>query len=519
MPRPKGSKNKPKNFTTPLPSSAINSQQIYERDESNFNKSMNGNKPVDWSGFKRLMINDLYLNNIIETYRCGNYSLDDINLALEHPHSSSQILLSTSDFLMRISPHYNRLNTYYSNMALFDWGIDLYDVKDSYNLDTLKKSYFALAAQLEKMSLKHEFSKIMKVLPYQDVFYGVILENSTDFFIQQLDNRHCKLRRVQDGLYNFKFDLSSINPLNIGAYPDYIQQAYIDYRNGDIINWYIPPSDKQICIKLNSHLTYPYPLLISIVRDIFDLDTYKKLKLQSARTDNYKAILVQVPIDESTVDKPLLTPDTLAVFAELNKESMSDDIGLIHTLGSKAEAISFKDSSNTRNNVADATTDTYNSAGVSNEMFNGSSSGTALGYSIENDSGLIYGIYRQFERWINRYIKLNKHNKLNYKFSFFLLDITIYNRKDVIDRYQSGCSFGAPVISKWLAALDMTPSKIDGSFILQQKIFDFQNNLIPLSSSYTQSKDSGGRPTNASKGEPLDTAGEQTENGDENAKR
>ena len=57
------------------------------------------------------------------------------------------------------------------------------------------------------MSLKHEFSKIMKVLPYQDVFYGVVLENSTDFFIQQLDNRHCKLRQVQDGLYNFKFDL------------------------------------------------------------------------------------------------------------------------------------------------------------------------------------------------------------------------------------------------------------------------------------------------------------------------
>ena len=68
-----------------------------------------------------------------------------------------------------------------------------------------------LAAQLEKMSLKHEFSKIMKVLPYQDVFYGIILENSTDFFIQQLDNRHCKLRQVQDGLYNFKFDLYSKN--------------------------------------------------------------------------------------------------------------------------------------------------------------------------------------------------------------------------------------------------------------------------------------------------------------------
>ena len=33
-------------------------------------------------------------------------------------------------------------------------------------------------------------------------------------------------------------------------------------------------------------------------KDILDLDIYKKLKLQSARTDNYKAIAVEVPIDE-----------------------------------------------------------------------------------------------------------------------------------------------------------------------------------------------------------------------------
>lgn len=513
MSRTKGSTNKPK--TNILQSS----NQVYKQDELNFNKSMTENKPIDWSGFKRLMMNDLYINNIIETFRCGNYSLEEINMALEHPHSSSQILLSTSDFLMRISPHYNRLNTYYSNMVLFDWGIDLYDVKENYQVETLKKHYFLVASQLEKMNLKHEFTKIMKVLPYQDVFYGVVLENSTDYFIQQLDSRNCQLRQVQDGLYNFKFNLSSINPLNIGAYPDYIQQAYLDYQSGKIINWYIPPSDKQICIKLNSQLTYPYPLLIAIVRDIFDLDTYKKLKLQSARTDNYKAILVEVPIDDTTIDKPLLTPETLSTFAELNRESMSDDIGMIHTIGSKGEAISFKDSSNSRNNVADATDDIYNSGGISKEMFNGSSSGTALMNSIENDSGTIYGVYRQFERWVNRYIKLNKYNKPNYKFSFFLLDITIYNRDKVIDRYLKSCQFGACMIPRWLAALDITPSKIEGAFILQQKVFNFQNNMIPLSSSYTQSTTSSGRPTNESQGETLDTSGEQTQNDDSNAKR
>lgn len=464
----------------------IYNKSDYQLDEDNFIKSVSENKPLDWSGFKRLMIHDLCVNNIIETYRCGNYSLEEINNALENPNNMSQVLVSTSDFLMRISPHYNRLNTYFSNMALFSWGVDLYDVKDTSNEDILKKQYFALASQFEKMNISHEFSKIMKVLPYQDVFYGVVLENSSDFFIQQLDSRMCKLSQVQDGLYNFKINLSSINPINIGAYPEYIQRSYIKFQNGEISNYYSPPADKQICIKLNSHLTYPYPMLINIVRDVFDLDTYKKLKLQSARTDNYKAIMVQVPIDETTIDKPLLTPATLEVFAELNKESMSDDIGLIHTIGSKGEAVSFKDSNNSRNNVSDATDDIYNSGGVSKEMFNGSSSGTALTNSIENDSGLVYSIYRQYERWANRYIKIHKYNKPNYKFSFFLLDITIYNRDKVIDRYLKSCQYGAYLIPQWLAALGLTPSKIEGARILQQTVFKFHENMKPLSSSYTQ---------------------------------
>ena len=117
----------------------------------------------------------------------------------------------------------------------------------------------------------------------------------------------------------FKIDLKKIDASNLGAYPDYVQQAYIDFRDKNINTnisgqWYNPPADKQICIKLNSQWTFPYPILIGLIKDILDLDVYKKLKLQSARTDNYKAIAVEVPIDQNTVDKPLLTPETLGVF-------------------------------------------------------------------------------------------------------------------------------------------------------------------------------------------------------------
>ena len=505
---------------------SIYTESDYKNDQDKFEQSMKTGK-VDFSSFQRLMINDICTNtSVIETGCIGDVNLRDVESALKYPKQGWKILLAASNELMRVSPHYFRMNNLYSNMALFCWWIDLYDVKESADINKIKKAYTALAAKLESMNLKHEFSKIMKVIPYQDIYCGLVFENQSDFFFQQIDYKICELHQIQDGLYNFRIDLTQIKGQNLDAYPDYVQRAYIDLRDGNTNpnisgQWYVPPADKQICLKLNSQWTSPYPILISLIKDILDLNVYKKLKLQSARTDNYKAIAVEVPIDENTVDKPLLTPETLGIFAEINRESMTDDIGLIHTLGSDATPISFKDSNNTRNNVSDSVDEIYNSAGITKELYNGSSSGTAVTFSIENDSGFVYGLYRQFERWTNRFIKIRKYSKTAFKFYFYLLDITIFNRDNVSKRYKEAVSLGVTVIDKWLATLDMTPSRTLGSFILHKDIFDFQNNFVPLQSSFNSSKDDNeaGRPSAQSKGETLDESGEKTKDLDSNIDR
>lgn len=480
----------------------------------------------NWTNFQRLVLNDICTNTkILETGCIGDINMSDVELALKHPKQGWRILLRASEALMFISPYYFRMNNMYSNMPVFRWWLDLYDVKDNAKVENMKKSYSALAAKLESMNLQHELSKIMKTLPYQDIYCGLVFENQSDFFIQQIDYRICELCQVQDGLYDFRIDLTKINDTNYSAYPKYVQQARTDLANGNLNPhisgiWYTPPADKQVCFKLNSQWTFPYPILISLIKDILDLDIYKKLKLQSARTDNYKAVAVEVPIDESTVDKPLLTPDTLGIFAEMNRESMTDDIGLLHTLGSSATPISFKDSSNTRNNVSDAIESLYDSSGMSKENFNGSSSATALGYSVENDAGYIYNLYRQIERWTNRYIKVRKYNKPAYKFHFYLLDMTIYNQDAVITRYKDGISMGTTVISQYMAALGTTPSRTLGSYVVHEDIFDFRNHFIPLQTSYNSSVDeNGGRPTNESKGKTLSESGEKTKDTDANADR
>lgn len=506
----------------------IYSKLDYDRDSKSFDQAVDGKSRLDLGAFKRLMVHELCTNtNILQSSKIGEYSIERIQEALNNPASHSNMIIDVSRYLMSISAFYMRLNAYFAKMGLFNYNIDIYDVKES-ELNTDEKvrklhdSYASVCAEFEKIGFKHEMSKIMSVLTVEDIYYGLIFEDNTDFFILRMNPSICKIKQIQDGIYNFKIRLSGINPLEISSYPAYVQQAYLEYRNHDdyFDGWYVPPAEKQVCFKLNESSLYPMPLFLLLVKDILDLDVYKKLKLQKARVDNYKAIVIEIPIDEDTVDKPLLTDETLAAFAEMNKANMPEDIGMIHAPG-KVTAVSFKDNTNNANNLSDAIKNIYDNAGVSSELFNSGSSGTAFKLSLENDAAFIYAFYRQCERYFTRFIKLRKYNKTAFKFALRIQDSTVFNRYEVADAYLKAAQNGQPFKIDYGVALGKSPSRQLGSLFLENNVLKLHEKYIPLATSYTSTGEgvTGGRPTNESKGLDLTEEGEITKDTDANLNR
>ena len=506
----------------------IYSQVDYERDSKSFDNVVGGRSRLDLGAFRRLMIHDLCTNtDILRSYKVGCYPLERIQDALNNPIVHSNTIIDVSRYLMNVSQFYMRLNNYFSKMGLFNYTIDTYDVKTG-DLDSEEKiakmrdSFSNVCSEFEKMGFKHEMSKIMNTLLVEDVYYGLIFEDGYDFFIHKMNPFICQIKQIQDGVFNFKIRLSGIEPIEIGSYPICVQQAYIEYRNGDdyFDGWYVPPADRQVCFKLNESCLYPMPLLLALIKDILDLDVYKKLKMQKARVDNYKAIVIEIPIDEDAVDKPLLTDETLAVFAEMNKANMPDDIGLIHAPG-KATAVSFKDNTNNANNLSDAIKNIYDNAGVSSELFNSGSSGTAFKLSLENDAAFIYAFYRQCERYFTRFIKLRKYNKPAYKFALRIQDSTVFNRLEVADAFLKAAQNGEPFKIDYGVALGKSPSRQLGSIFLENHVLKLHEEYIPLATSYTSTGEdvAWGRPTNESKGLDLTEEGEATKDTDANLNR
>lgn len=509
-----------------MPETVTYSQQDYEKDLQSIENVKEGTSRLDWSAFRRAMIHELVTR--IDRYpksSFGHYSVEQMKKAIKHPAKHGKILIDISREMMNI-PIYKRIVEYFANMGLFNYNIDVYDINEEYlrkndNIVKFRNSYSTVCSEFEKINIKHEMSKIMKTILVEDVFYGLIFENNSDFFILKLDPRFCRIEQIQDGIYNFAINMSTIDPLSISSFPDYFQQAYIDYYKelAPKKHWYVPPADKQICIKFDETVPYIRPFLIGLMEDLLDLDVYKKLKLQKARVDNYKALVFEIPIDEDTVDKPLLTDETLEAFAAMNRENLPEDVGMIYSPG-EAQAVSFKDNANTTNNLSDAVNNLYDNAGISKEMFNGGSSGTAFKLSIENDAAYIYRVYRQVERYFNRFIKLKKYNKPHYKFAIRIQDSTVFTRQEYADALLKASQNGLPYKIDYAISLGKTPSKVMGSLFLENEVFCLQDKLIPLSTSYTMTgTEEGGRPTNESKGEDLSIEGEKTADTDANLNR
>ena len=471
-----------------------NKNVLKTKDEEQFNLSMSGNSPLDVNVFKRLLISDICSHQLVDSeVRIGTYTFDDISKILSNPKAHRQQLLVVNEEMKRLSPHYRRAIEFYGNMPTLDWYIDLYGVNGDFYGDVekqkrLKARYYKVENELEKMNIKHEFGKVFKIIASQDVYYGLVNETATEFFFQKLNPSMCEIYEVQDGVYNFKINLNQISQLEVEKYPSYIQDAWKEWQSGNGYWQYAPDADKQVCIKFDESTVITVPPLLNAVKDLFDLDIFKKLKLQSARTDNYKAIVTEIPFDNTKTDKPMVSIEAIELFGNLNREALNENVGMIHTVG-KTQPISFKDNANTRNNVEESTNDFYNSIGVDSVMFNGSTAGSSMKLSLESNSAYIYSVYRQIERWVNRYLKFKGLSDKSIKFAMTILDSTVFNRSDVGKRYSEAIQYGAPVKRAYIASLGVTPSKANCGALLENTLLDWNNTWIPVQSSYTQTSD------------------------------
>jgi len=229
---------------------------------------------LDVSKLVQLMKKDLQATSEGSAF-LSQYKKEDIIKYLQSPVTSGKIIRQISRLLYNLSPQYKRLIHYVSDMARYDYIININNNKIiELPKENILKKYLKTIKYVEDMNIKHEFSKITKTSFVEDVFYGYDYSTNYSYFIQPLNPDYCRLNGWADGVRTFQFNFSFFNStknqkLLETYYAPEFKEKYDLYREkGQEYRWQELSVENSVCIKLNEELDYPIPFFASIFPDI-----------------------------------------------------------------------------------------------------------------------------------------------------------------------------------------------------------------------------------------------------------
>lgn len=437
---------------------------------------------------------------------------------LQAPPQYEKQLRDASIYMYTNSMQYYNLINFHALMPVWTYSVSpmKFD-KAKFKADAVYKQYQKVTEKLQLMNLSHEMDKVMRVCFREDVFYGICYETKDSFAIQRLNPDYCKIVSVEDGVYNFAFDFSQLTEEMLVLYPPEFERMFRLYQNDQDMKWQEISADIGICIKVNEDLLYPFPPFAAVMPLLYDIEDYRDLILEKAQIDVYKLIQMEVPVDDKKVPMEM---DLAAQYYEQALKVIPDTIGVIMSPMKLTEIKLEKTGLTDTDEVARSEQHFWSASGTSPLLFGGDANGsvTALKLSVKGNEQIVLAVMRQVERWLNRRIK-RLSGTIKYKVD--ILPLTNFNQEDKVSMYQEAATYGLPVKSMYAAALGIELNDISALSYLENEVLEFPDTFIPLSSTHTQSADDGeaGRPTNASKGEDLTEAGEQTQRDEENEKR
>ena len=268
-------------------------------------------------------------------------------------------------------------------------------------------------------------------------------------------------------------------------------------------------------IKCNTDiLDYAIPPFAGILREVYELEDYKKLKLTKTALENYAMLWMKLPMgDDGSWHLDL---DKAKDFWQNLDSVLPEEVGSVLT-PMDINKISFeKSNTGDLDTISNAEQSLYTAAGVNSLIFNNEkASANALLLSIKADQSITYGIVKSIGDMINRFIQSTSYGK-NFIVNF--LDVSTFNRKEVGDAYLKAASYGLPTISAYAASQGIGQAELDNMSFLEGTVLGLQDMFRPIqSSSQMSSSDLESNAATEEGGAPTKDAGELTDSGEQSA--
>lgn len=485
-------------------------------------EKLNPKKSTDFSGMidvsrfallNRLITRDM--NNNTNTPTFSLYTKDNISEYLKNPYTYQQQLRKAVTYIYGASPHFRRLIQYFTGLSDLAYVVSPYRIDPkSANIKSVNRNYRKVLNTMSAMSVRSQFPKILTVCLREDTYYGTMWVTNDSITLQQLPADYCAVSTIEGNVLNVTFDFSYFDghAQYLEFYPQEFQSKYKVYQTNRRMRWQELDSPTSFAIKCNNDiLDYPLPPFAGLLREVYDLEDYKQLKLTKTTLENYAMLVMTIGLNES--GEWQIDLDKAKEFWRNLDSVLPDEIGSVLT-PMPINKISFEKShTGDTNTIADAEQNLFSAAGVSSLLFNNDkASANALVLSIKADQAITFGIVKSIEDAVNRFIQSQPYGK-NFKVTF--LDCSPFNRKELGDMYLKACQYGVPMVSYYCASQGLGQSEMDCMSFLENEVLNIKSSFIPLQSSSTQSS-SGGNGATEEGGAPQKGIDELSESGEQN---
>lgn len=451
------------------------------------NKEVNGMIGISnrFATINKLITRDLNNNTTSPTFT--KYTKDDIATYLSDPYRYEEQLRAAVIYIYGASSHFRRLVQYFAGLTDWAYVVTPYKIDPKItSANTINRNYRKSLNFLSSMNIKTQFPKILTVSLREDVAYITTWVQGENVIFQQLPSDFCSISTVEGNVPNVTFDFSYFDSRQalIEYYPPEFKKKYAVYQKNRVTRWIELDSPTSFAIKANSDiLDYAIPPFAGILREIYEIEDYKDLRLSKTALENYAMVVMQLGMDD---DGNWSMDFNKAVDFWRNLDSvLPEEIGSVLT-PMPVNKISFEKSNTaSTNTVAEAEEALFSAAGVSSLLFNNEkASANALALSIKADQSITYGIVKSIEDAVNRLLQAQPFGK-NFKVTF--LDVSPFNRKEVGDQYLKAASYGMPTVSLYCASQGLGQAELDSMNLLENEVLEIKKLFIPLSSSNTQS--------------------------------
>lgn len=394
---------------------------------------------------------------------------------------------------------YKRIILHYATLLKY-CGILIPSVNNNTKISNpaVKKKYYNALDFIESVKLKVLFTRITCKVLVDGVYYGVLLKVTNPrktVAILDLPALYCRSRfKDIDGNDIIEFNVSYFDTivdlkareLALNTYPDVIKKAYKKYKKKPTLDnmWVFIPSGMGICFYMEN----ARPFFLDTIEAIMDyeqaVDNEKEREL-----DEIRKIVVQ-KIPHLTDGGLLFEPEEAAVMhtGAVNMLKKSANISVLTTYADVDAIVSKTSADNVNNSLDRMLQNVYSQTGTSKEIFAATGS-SSLNIALKNDLALMMLLANKYSAFLTTVVNdLFKNANIAFKYEF--LPVSYYNEKEYVDTSKGLASLGY----SWLVpavAMDLTQRDLVNVKHLEHDIMDLEDIMIPLSSAYQGSAQSG----------------------------